>query len=72
MTINIDTKISFTVRDLKEGDYYILRRDLRNTDKSKLIYRIYRRGPTPYKSKTYFGSTVLALPSERCYKVTLE
>lgn len=71
MTIDIDTSISYMVKDLEPKEYYILRRDLRKTDKDKLIYRIYQRGPTPYKATTYFGTPVLSLPSERCYKVKL-
>lgn len=67
--IRIHGNKSTTIRELKEGDYYIT---ITNIHRGKTTWKeIRQRTADPFKSKTLMGSDTASFPSTKVYIVTL-
>ena len=67
--LEIHEDVVTTIRELEPGQYYITTMLMRKG--GKLRYLIRKRGDTPFKATTLFGSRCQSTPSQKVHPVTI-
>lgn len=69
--VEVNTKVMTTIRDLKDGDYYMPIRLLRRYGTRRMSWSVRRRTEDPFNSETVLGTKIKTYPSDRVHPVTL-